>query len=178
MKTVWSEMIAAAPEDANGERISIMQSNPITSGGQVTPTDLDTIGVGVTGSDPNIFETGDQNETTLSQLYGDVPLSHLANAVRLVNNYQVTWKTADNPFGYALNSQHRVEYDHMAWYHATMGTEDSWNKVTLDSLMMRDAGNATDKALLDAQWHDAYGRFGPNGTDADEWGQIPNYPAP
>jgi hypothetical protein len=50
-------------------------------------------------------------------------------------------------------------------------TERSKGKVPLDSLMMRDSATYGDR------WHEeAYSQFGPNGSLASVWGQVPNYP--
>jgi hypothetical protein len=49
-------------------------------------------------------------------------------------------------------------------------TERSKGMVPLDSLMMRDS------ATYEDQWHEAYSQFGPNGSLASVWGQVPNYP--
>jgi hypothetical protein len=57
MKHVWSQVIAASPRDANGERVSFIQSQPITSGGFVTATDIANIGIGVSGSGTHLFAT-------------------------------------------------------------------------------------------------------------------------
>jgi hypothetical protein len=45
VKKVWHQVIAAAPKGAAGNRIKIVQANPITFGGDVTADDMATIGI-------------------------------------------------------------------------------------------------------------------------------------
>jgi hypothetical protein len=157
MKIFWSDIIAAAPRDASGERMLISQSNPITTGREVTTAELRTIGLGVTGSDPNLF-TSEMTETNLKALYGRVPTSHLANANRFMNNYQITWDGTPNPWGYTAGTTNTLRYEYLTWYHGSQGP------TPLDSLMM------TDNATLQAQWHEGYQQNGPNGSLASVWG--------
>jgi hypothetical protein len=59
VKKVWQQVIAAAPKDATGNRINIVQVNPITFGGDVTADDMAAIGIrasiGASDSDPYLF---------------------------------------------------------------------------------------------------------------------------
>lgn len=162
MKIFWTEVIAAAPRDANGKRMAILQSNPIT-GANLGATDLRAIGVGVSGSDPEMFE-GSDTDTLQRALYGDVPTQHQVNANRLVKGYQIRWDGTPNPWGFAAGTTNAIRYEYLAWYHGTLGP------TPLDSMLMRD--NST----LRAQWHEAYQQNGPNGIWASRWGYIPSYP--
>jgi hypothetical protein len=163
IKHVWSQVIAAAPPDADGERINIVQTQPILSGDFVTATDMANIGIGISGSGAQLFAASDPMDSVRQQLYGVVPLQHQVNTGPLGG--PATWDGTPNPWGFTNGQTVPMRYEHVAWYHSNKG------KVPLDSLYMRD--NST----YISQWHEAYGRFGPNGTDSGRWGQIPNYPA-
>jgi len=162
-KQFWSDIIAAAPRDANGERLNILQSNPITTGGQVTLEDIRSLGIGVTGSDPDMF-AGGMTDTNQAQLYGDVPLEHQTNAHRLVNGYQITWDGTPNPWGFGVGTTNAIRYEYLLWYHGTQGP------VPFDSMLMKDNYD------LVGQWHEAWQQNGPNGSLSSVWGQLPNYP--
>jgi hypothetical protein len=68
---IWQGVIAAAPRDANGERVNFVQSMPQTSGGHTTAAEIRAIGVGVSGSD--LFNEGPVQRLQ-NVLYGVVPL--------------------------------------------------------------------------------------------------------
>ena len=163
MEMFWADIIAAAPTDANGDRMAILQSNPVQGNGDVSVTDIRNIGIGVTGSDPDMF-SGQDTDLLQRQLYGEVPLQHQANANRLENGYKITWDGTRNPWGFTQGTTNAIRYEYMAWYHGTQGP------TPYDSMLMRD------DATLNAQWHGAYSQFGPNGSRASVWGQVPNYP--
>jgi hypothetical protein len=90
-KLLWQDIIAECPRNGRGNRLNVMQSNPITSGGHVTPADIASIGVGMTGSDPPLFtnECGEPNNAlgdvnsiqhARQENWGKVPLQHQGNA--------------------------------------------------------------------------------------------------
>lgn len=161
---VWTEVLAACPLDANGNRVAFIQSQPITTGATgdiVTADDIHNLGLGISGSDLFLFNYGPVDQVRL-QLYGRVPLTHQANTGNLGD--PVTWDGTPNPWGFAKGQVVPLRYEHAVWYFSNKGS------VPLDSFMMRDAS-----AYL-SQWREAYGQFGPNGTKAIYWGQLPNYP--
>jgi hypothetical protein len=161
IKNIWTNVIGAAPRDANGERINVLQSMPITSGGYVTKTDVENIGVGITGSVAHIFAT-DTLDSFRKSLYGVVPMQHQVNCSGIGD--QVTYDGTPNPFGFANGDTHPVKYEEVVWYY------DSKGVVPLDSMYMGDC------STLVPQWHEAYDQFGPNGSLVGQYGQIPNYP--
>jgi hypothetical protein len=162
-KRIWQEWVNAAPRDANNERITLIQSQPITSGPEVEPSDLANIGMGTSGSEAQLFIDGPLSDVR-PQLYGVVPNQHQVNAGSVGD--LVTWQVPPaNPFGFTNGQMASSQYQHIAWYVSNEGPEP------LDSIMMGD-----DCTRLCSQWHTAFQRFGPNGRDAARWGQIPNYP--
>jgi hypothetical protein len=164
MKQVWSQVIAAAPRDANGERMTIAQTEPIVSGGYVTAQDIANIGIGISGSGAQLFsfDRGALDPIRL-QLYGVVPMQHQVNSGTISD--RVTWDGTPNPWGFTAGQTVPGRYEYIAWHFGSKGP------IPLDSLMMRDDSNFI------SQWHEAYQKFGPNGSLVAQWGQIPNYPA-
>ena len=140
---------------------------PRGAGRYVTATDVADLKLGITDSDPFVFTEGPVHQTR-RQLQGDVPLQHQINVQRL--DEVATWPTGvNNPWGFDGGTRLQ-RYEHAAWYYATQGSLDNYDKPTLDSLMMRD------NPAYRGQWHEAYEQFGPNGSRVSQWGQIPNYP--
>jgi hypothetical protein len=163
MELVWADMIQNAPRDANGERINITQSQPQTKFGQTTAQEIANIGVGISGSDPTIFQANDFDKIR-RRVYGVVPLRHQVNAGFLTRGETTTWDGTPNPWGYTQGQVVPIRYENVAWYHSNKGV------APLDSLMMQDISS------LVGQFQEGYDQFGPNGTRRAQWGQIPNYP--
>jgi hypothetical protein len=174
-KKIWGAVIATAPKDAGGNRLNVLQSNPIMTGGTIRTADIAELKLGVTGADPYIFRNGcgepdsplcDSGTTDRARqdLYGIVPLQHQCSANLFRRGYEVTWTGIRNPFGYAAGQTVPIRLQHVAWYFGSKGV------IPLNSLIVKD-----DPAVKD-DWFPTLDRFGPNGTAAAEWGQIPNYP--
>jgi hypothetical protein len=140
---------------------------PRGAGCFVTATDVADLKLGITDADPFVFTEGPVQQTR-RHLQGDVPFQHQVNVGDL--GEPVTWPAVNNPFGIAGGSPAALNYEHVAWSYATEDPSDNYDKPTLDSLMMRDS------ATYQSEWHEAYGKFGPNGSLAAQWGRIPNYP--
>jgi hypothetical protein len=167
---IWDHWIDNAPEDANGDRMELLQSQPIVQGGVVTAADIsdagaDNTGMGVSGSGPTMFTNG-QLYPIRRALYGDVPLNHLNDVGPL--GQSTNWPAIADPFGFGANTNHALEYQHVVWNYATEGSSDDLDKMTLDSITMSDDTTYRD------DWHLAFGKFGPNGTHVSQWGQLPN----
>jgi hypothetical protein len=140
---------------------------PRGAGCFVTATDVADLKLGITDADPFVFTEGPVQQAR-RQLQGDVPFQHQVNVGDL--GEPVTWPAVNNPFGIAGGSPVSLNYEHVAWSYVTEDPSDNYDKPTLDSLMMRDS------ATYQSEWHEAYGKFGPNGSLAAQWGRIPNYP--
>jgi hypothetical protein len=52
--------------------------------------------------------------------------------------------------------------EHVAWYFGSKGI------IPLNGMTVKDA------PAIAEQWFGAFDRFGPRGTDAEAWGQLPN----
>ena len=140
---------------------------PRDAGCFVTATDVANFKLGITDSNPFVFTEGPVQQTR-RQLQGDVRLQHQVNVGDL--GEPVTRPALNDPFGIAGGSPAALEYEHLAWSYAAEGPSDNYDKPTSESLMMRDS------ATYRSEWHEAHGKFGPNGSLAAQWGRIPNYP--
>jgi hypothetical protein len=163
IKHVWAVIDASAPIDARGNRVNVVQSQPITSGGFVTSCDIAASAIGISGSDPVLFQSGPLDPVR-RDLYGVVPTTHQANAGNVLDGDPVRWDGTPNPWGFARGQIVPMRYEHVVWYYGSKG------RAPLDSMNLRA------NARLVRQWYEAYDQFGPNGTLTAQWGQIPNYP--
>jgi hypothetical protein len=176
-KKMWADAINNAPKDVNGNRMSIVQTNPILAGGDVTAADIANLKLGVSGSDPYIFEDscGERNDDVLcdpgtlhrarQDFYGVVPLTHQCGANLFRSGYQVTWPAISNPFGFAAGQIVTLQLEHVVWYFSSKGV------IPLNSMTIKD------DPVLTEDWFSTFDRFGSNGTKAAAWGQLPNYPS-
>jgi hypothetical protein len=167
-KNIWSDMITNAPKDASGDRVNIVQTQPITTGKNlVIPTDIANIGIGVSGSAPHIFAT-DILDPLRRQLRGQVPLAHQVNSNAIGDSITYESTGVPNPWGYQAGATHGQRYEEVVWYYDT-GTGRTTIQP-LDSMYMKDT------ASLVTEWQKAYDQFGPNGSLVGQYGQLPNYP--
>jgi hypothetical protein len=97
-------------------------------------------------------------------LYGIVPLQQQCNASLFKSGQEITWTGIRNPFGYTAGQTVPLQLERVGWYFGSKGV------IPLNSMTIKDDSTLTD------DWFPAFDRFGLNGTDAAEWGQIPNYP--
>lgn len=173
---MWSDVIDNAPGDVNGNRISIVQSNPILArGGDVTASDIADLKLGMSGSDPHLFRDGcgehsdglcapGTPDRARQDLCGLVPLTHQCGANLFGSGFRVTWPGISNPFGFEAGHTVALQLEHVVWYFSNKGV------IPLNSMTM------SKDPVLEDDWFPTFDRFGPNGTDVAEWGQLPNYP--
>ena len=170
-KAVWQAWVNSAPKDANGNRVTLSQIQPIVAGGEVSAADIQNIGIGISGSGQTVFKDG-AVDAMRRILYGVVPLSHQVNSDTVGTN--VTFDNTPNPFGYAAGSRQPATYPVIAWFYDNQelipNSNAQGSKVPLDSINM-----GADPTLV-SQWHSAFDQFGPNGSEVPTWGQIPNIP--
>jgi len=124
--------------------------------------------LGITESDPFVLTEGLLHQTRRQQLQGEVPLHHQVNFGDL--GEPVRWPAVNNPFGIAGGSPAALKYEHVACSYAPEGPSGNHDKPTLDGLKMRES------ATYQSACHEAYGKFGPNGSLVAQWGRTPNYP--
>jgi hypothetical protein len=143
--------------------------------GTIRTADSAELKLGISGGDPYLFvrDCGASDGSlceprsihrTRQDLYGVVPLQHQCNANLFRSGHEITWTGIRNPFGYTARQTVPLQLEHVAWYSGSKGM------IPLNSMTIKDDSTLTD------DWFPAFDRFGPNGTDAAERGQIPNYP--
>lgn len=172
---VWKDVVANAPMDKNGDRTTIAQVNPILSKYMVPTADLADLKLGISQSDLYLFMRGCGEpddalcdagtlDRVRQRLYGIVPLLHQGDARLFKDGESATWTGIANPFGYKAGQVVPMELEHKAWY---FGSKDM---IPVNSMTVKNHSVLTD------DWFSAFDRFGPNGTDAPAWGQLPNRP--
>lgn len=166
MRFIWREVIRYAPRDKNNNRVSLIQGQPITSGNYFDEFMIEHEGLGSSGSGigQSLFNQSGPTTSLRKFIYGKVPSQHQVNPGNLGDTMVWPSTPVPNPFGLTAGQSFTLQYQHMAWFCSSGGP------TPMDSLYMRD------QTSLMSQWHTAYTRFGPNGTDVATWGQIPNYP--
>lgn len=176
--SVWREVIRVAPRDKDNNRVALIQGQPITSGNYWTPQGVEEVGVGASGSGvgQSLFNQTGPTTKLRKHIYRKVPSQHQINPGN-IGEAGYIWPSSpvSNPFGFVPGDTFTLEYQHVCWFcsgpTSFSGTTPlNGGPTPLDSLFMRDQDS------LRSQWHTAYGRFGPNGSDAATWGQIPNFP--
>lgn len=174
-RKIWQRVIRNAPRDKYSRRISIVQVNPILRKGIVTSADLTNLKLGISQSDPYLFASGcGEPDDVLcdasaiprarQELYGVVPLLQQGGANLFKRGESATWTGIANPFGYTAGQVVPMELEHIAWYFGSKGV------VPVNSMTIRD------HPVLADDWFSTFDRFGPNGTDAPTWGQLPHKP--
>lgn len=152
-----------------------MQVNPILRKGIVTSADLTNLKLGISQSDPYLFASGcGEPDDVLcdvsaiprarQELYGIVPLLQQGDANLFKRGESATCTGIANPFGYTAGQVVPMELEHIAWYFGSKGV------VPVNSMTIRD------HPVLADDWFSTFDRFGPNGTDAPTWGQLPHKP--
>jgi hypothetical protein len=174
-REIWKTVVANAPVDKNDNRTTIAQVNPILSKHTVPAAALTELKLGISQSDPYLFARGCGDpdgvlcdpgtlDRVRQRLNGVVPLLHQGDANLFVDGESATWTGIANPFGYTAAQIVPMELQHIAWYFGSKGV------VPVNSMTIKD------HPLLTDDWFTTFDRFGPNGTDAPAWGQLPKSP--
>ena len=156
--------------------MNIVQVNPIMSGRIIKTADIAALKLGVSSSDPHLFWNGCGEPTDIlcdpgsqdrarQDLYSIVPLQHQTNADHFDGSYSATWTGISNPFGFQAGDNIPLKLEHAVWYYSNKGV------VPLNTMTFKESSVLTD------YWFSTFDRFGPSGTDAAAWGQLPNYPS-
>jgi len=180
-RTMWSEIIAAAPLDASGNRVAITQASPILSNGVVIQDLLD-LKLGLSQPDPDIFqhECGDNLPTDafcelgtvsrgLQDAYGIVPTTltaddRYAREFRISGQWHAT--TPPNPFGIAPGDNEIATIAQVMWYRL--------NIVPCDGTIWNIGNTGGDVGRWDFQaLRTAISQFGGGGSLVATHGQFP-----
>lgn len=180
--STWARIVDAAPLDSAGNRIALVQTSPVFTGG-VTVEDLIEAKMGISQPDPDVFqhECGSElpesrlceNNTVsrgLQELFGVVP-SFITQDDRYARTRRLTggWPSQEalaNPFEIAEGQQVVAGIEQVMWYRN--------NVVPADSSMFQISVPGMADGLWDeAAFLRALGRFAPGGSDAGNGQAFP-----
>jgi hypothetical protein len=164
----FTNVLADAPTDANGDRVTIYQTNPMDNADAFTQSQTEAQTIGIAASDPYMFSNEPAAYSIRKSLHGSVPLSAPLDAPRFNNGYTVKYEGTANPFGYNYGQNIAVTTKQVAWYFGHCGP------TPMDSEFIAKPGLPTIglEAALD--------QFGPGGSDfsancsaaSDDWGGV------
>lgn len=170
VKNLWAKVAAAAPRDADGNRVNIVQTNPLFDS-QVTVNDLERLGIGMSESDARLDLpiTKAVESVALKKLYdgGKVHVMIDGDARYACQSRRQGWDGTPNPFG------HKNEYSGVAtpqellWYHGENGP------VPTHSFFLTIANWCKGAPQTSANFIDAVKSFGRCGTETAKWGAAP-----
>jgi len=179
---MWERIVDAAPLDASGNRVAIVQTSPLFQSG-VTPQDLINTGVGISQPDPDVFQhecgaelpdhklcTAGSVSRGLQDLYGVVP-SFITQDDRYARNNRRSgpWPSDSqlpNPFGIGGGETAVASIEQVMWYRC--------NVVPADSSMFQLSGAGVADGVWDeAALFEGIGRFGAGGTEPCGTGTFP-----
>jgi hypothetical protein len=165
--TFMQEVLAGAPTDANGDRVTIYQTNPMTNADAFTATQIQNMMLGVADSNAQMFEEPATLVDLREQLHGVVPMA--VGTDKPSFNDSTTYDGTANPFGYATGTTHQITVQQVAWYYGHCGP------LPMDQAFIAKPVAATDGFAA------AMDQFGAGGTDfstscnsaTGDWGGIP-----
>lgn len=171
---LWPELVALAPLDENGNRATLYLGNP----NGVANSVITGSGWGIGFPDPDLFKNGcanivdqlcDSNSAQYKQqlIYPLAPLLHIGDSQKYRNDgdnttFIVRWNGLPNPFGYEDGDNSDLTPEEAMWYYGSGGP------VPVSDYLQK-----VDEHVSLASFSAAVGRFGPNGTDAAQWGRTP-----
>ncbi len=169
VKNLWEQMVAAAPRDENGQRINIVQTNPMFASG-LTVEDMEALEIGISTSDTNISFPVSSNSVSdaMRKLY-DGKKTHVmiaGDARYACQGRRQQWSGTANPFGHRKGYSGVATPQEILWYHGEAGP------VPTHSIFMTIA-TWCDGPQTTQNFIDAIRKFGRCGTEAHEWGAAP-----
>ncbi len=166
----WKRMVPLAPRDADGNRIDIIQVNPLFNR-NVTVHDLESYGIGISESDTRIdfdFDNEKLVTTHMKALYENekVHVMVTGDARYACQGRRQRWDGTPNPFGHRQGYSGVATPQELFWYHGDQGP------VPTHSMFLTVAGWCTGPQTA-ANFIDAVRKFGSCGTKASKWGASP-----
>lgn len=147
---------ANVSRDANGDRVTIYQSNPIMGDG-LSAADFKRTNIGIAASDPYMFEDGNSYRR---DLHGVVPMAAPGDEPHHNSGYQTTYDGKPNPWGYRAGQKVTLTLPQVAWFYGHKGPMPMDQEFII-GFGIRDRFQPT----LD--------QFGPGGTYRNQWGGVP-----
>ena len=158
-ETLLENVAAGAPRDAQGNRVTIYQANPILNDGLLTANDFPRLKIGVAGSDPWMFEKL-EGQSYRKALHGVVPLALPAGSSYINSRHVITWDGTPNPWGYVAGQKVPITLPQVAWFYGHRGP------IPMDQEFV------VPLAIAD-RFQTTLDQFGPGGTLRAQWGGVP-----
>jgi hypothetical protein len=165
------KVMGSAPTDANGDRITAYQTNPLENADAFTAAQFRSLMLGLADSDPFMFEESTPQRSLRTALHGDVPMSAPLDAGVFDSNTTTNYDGTANPFGFTdSNNSVVITVPQVAWYYGHCGPMPS------DQAFVAKPGEPADG------FQTALDQFGPSGSDyssncsaaTDDWGGVPH----
>ncbi len=168
MKNLWELAIKAAPRDENGQRVNIVQTNPVFSS-DVTVKDMELIGIGISESDTRLEFADEGNlSANMRKLHdgGKVHVMINGDARFACQARRQAWDGSPNPFGYKKGYAGVATPQEIFWFHSEKAP------APVHSFFMTIARQCSGPQSI-GNFIDAIKKFGRCGTEASRWGVAP-----
>ena len=170
VKNLWGEIVSSAPRDEDGNRVNIVQTNPLL-GAEVTINDMERLGVGVSESDTNLdFPVTQRPETAALKMLYDRRKVHVmidGDARYACQGRRQRWDGTPNPFGHKKGYSGVATPQEIFWYHGEQGPAPIHSFFMTISSFCDGAPQTTENFI------DAIKQFGSCGIQATKWGAAP-----
>lgn len=170
VKNLWRKIIDAAPLDENGQRVNIVQTNPLF-GDDVSIDDMEAIGMGVSRSDARIsFPIASNSQAVaMKQLYDGQKVHVMidGDARYACQGRRQSWDGTANPFGHKKGYSGVATPQEVFWYHSEEGPAPT------HSFTLTIANWCSGAPQTTANFIDAIKKFGRCGTQSSKWGASP-----
>jgi len=114
------DVLANAPVDANGDRVTIYQTNPMVNSDAFTASQVQSMKLGIADSNAQMFEEPANLVTLRKQLHGVVPMSAPLDAPPFKGNYATNYGTV-TPNAWNYSGLHVMTVPQAAWYYGHSG---------------------------------------------------------
>ena len=159
-KTLLENVAAGLKRDANGDRVTVYQAEPILQPGLLECADFARLNIGIATSDPRMFDTAPQVQQCRRSLHGVVPMAPPGDEWYHTSRHVVTWDGTPNPWGYTAGQGVVITLPQVAWYYGHLGP------MPMDQEFIVSIGIAD-------QFRTTLDQFGESGTYRARWGGIP-----
>lgn len=170
VRDLWEKVAASAPRDGNGNRVNILQTNPLFDS-QVTVDDLERIGIGMSESDTRLDLpiTKAKESVALKKLYDGKKVHVMVDGDSryACQGRRQGWDGTANPFGHKKGYSGVASPQELLWYHSEKGP------VPTHSFFMSIADWCTGAPQTSTNFIDAVKKFGRCGSEATLWGAAP-----
>ena len=168
-RDLWERCVSAAPKDGDGNRVNILQTNPLF-GGSVSVDDLEKIGIGMSESDTRLDLPVSKTPETqaLKRLYDGKKVHVMIEGDSRYSRQgrKQTWDDTPNPFGHKEGYSGIATPQELYWYHGEKGPAPVYTLILNPADWAEGPQNS--KNIIDA-----IKTFGRGGRQSEEWGPSP-----